>query len=265
MATNQQPHGRDLIGQVTILLQPGKRYRWVIGTGGFSTVYKGKWHRSLDDPPLDVAIKIFRTTSDPASEDTSDARRRLIRETNTWLRLSHRNIQPDFGHCSDLAPSIALISPYCVNGTVMGYIKTQSANNHLRLKLVADVVNGLAYLHTFRSGVVHGDLKPSNILVDDAGNARLTDFGRAKVVGETGFTTELCAGSAPYMAPELLPKFEGEENVNTFFTRLSDIYAFAMVAFEIFTDEIPYQSLRAKKPGPNHAPCSPGRETSTIF
>jgi len=230
-------------------------------------VYKGKWHWSQDHSPLDVAVKIFRTTSDPASEDMSNARRRLIRETNTWLRLSHKNIQPYFGHCSDLAPSIALISPYCVNGTVTAYLKSQSADNHLRLKLVADIANGLAYLHTFRSGIVHGDLKPSNILVDDAGNARLTDFGRAKVTGETGFTTEICAGSAPYMAPELLPKSEGEENVNTFFTRFSDIYAFAMVAFEIFTEEIPYHSLRAKNLGQImllvHQGARPARSSDT--
>jgi len=76
----------------------------------------------------------------------------------------------------------------------------------------------------------------------------LTDFGRAKVVGETGFTTEFCVGSAPYMAPELLPE-EENVNINNLFTRYSDIYAFGMLAFEIFTEEIPYKSMRARTQG----------------
>jgi serine/threonine protein kinase len=179
----EEPHGNDLTGQVAIKLQPGRTFRWTIGTGGSATVYKGQWLWSQNDPPFDVAVKIFRSTSDLTSEDTINARRRLIRETNAWLRLNHENIQPYFGHCSDLAPSIALISPFCGNGTVMRYMKKKSADKHLRLKFITDVAKGLAYLHTLN--VVHGDLKPSNILIDDNGNARLTDFGRAKVVGET--------------------------------------------------------------------------------
>jgi len=80
--------------------------------------------------------------------------------------------------------------------------------------------------------------------VDDSGNARLCDFGRAKVIGDEEYSTTLFAGCAAYMAPELFP--EDERIVDHLFSLSSDIYAFSMLAFEIFTDEIPFNSLGAR-------------------
>ena len=60
-----------------------------------------------------------------------------MRESKMWIRLSHDNIQPYFGYCHKLSPVIALISPYCKHGTVMNYIKFNSADNNLRLKFVS--------------------------------------------------------------------------------------------------------------------------------
>jgi serine/threonine protein kinase len=72
-----------------------------------------------------------------------------------------------------------------------------------------------------------------NILVDEGGYARLSDFSRAKVIGEAGYATALVAGSAPYMAPELFPFTEAEVEVDELFSKQSDVYAFAMVCFEV--------------------------------
>jgi serine/threonine protein kinase len=71
----------------------------------------------------------------------------------------------------------------------------------------------------------------NNVLVNDEGCAVLTDFGRAKVMGDPVFSTPLVAGLAKYMAPELLPA-SGEVNVDELFSKKSDIYAFAMFCFE---------------------------------
>jgi serine/threonine protein kinase len=96
--------------------------------------------------------------------------------------------------------------------------------------------------------------------VDDSYNARLCDFGRAKVIGDAEYSTALVAGCAPYMAPELFP--EDERIVDQLFSPSSDIYAFGMLAFEVnlyfetscsivhcvhqmFTDEVPFNSLGA--------------------
>jgi len=86
----------------------------------------------------------------------------LVRESDRWLQLSHKNVQPYFGHCFNLRDGdmdIALISPFCRNGNIMEYIKYKtghSADNHLKLKLVTDVVNGLEYLQSM--DIVHGHL-----------------------------------------------------------------------------------------------------------
>ena len=71
----------------------------------------------------------------------------------------------------------------------------------------------------------------NNVLVDDTHNARLYDFGRAKVIGDAEYSTALVAGCAPYMAPELFP--EDERIVDQLFSPSSDIYAFGMLAFEV--------------------------------
>jgi len=230
------------------LKYPGQIYTWTIGEGSFSNVVKGEWRKksaSKTDPPILVAAKIFRGMHNDTAEKVAAVSRRLIRESNTWLRLSHTNIQPYFGHCANLAPSVALISPFCGHGTVMHYIKSHPFDEYLRPKLIIDVIKGLEYLHSHN--VVHGDLQANNVLVDDVENARLADFGRAKILGEAGYSTALLAGCAPYMAPELFP--EDDISIDNIFTPWSDTYAFGMLAFEIFTDEIPFTSLKAKSHG----------------
>jgi len=209
---------------------------------------KGEWCQRSSakyDSPVMVAVKIFRGMHNDTTEKVAAVSRRLIRESNTWLRLSHPNIQPYLGHCANLAPSVALISPFCGHGTVMRYIKEHPSDEHLRPKFVIDVIKGLEYLHS--RNIVHGDLQANNVLVDDAINARLSDFGRAKILGEAGYSTALLAGCAPYMAPELFP--EDDISVDNLFTPWSDIYGFGMLSFEIFTDEIPYTSLKARSHG----------------
>jgi serine/threonine protein kinase len=234
-----------LTGEVEILLSPGKRYQWSIGTGAFTDVFKGKVRAGIVSAESTyVAVKLFRATTeeDPEIENT---KRRLVRESNVWLRLDHPNIQPYLGHCSDLGPCLALISPLCGHGSIMKYlVKYPSAQ---RLQLVKEVAKGLEYLHSKQ--VIHADLHCKNILVDDEGNALLADFGRAKVIGEAGYSTALLAGSAPYMAPELFPSAEppeSEVNVDELFSKQSDVYAFAMVCFEIFTNEIPFASYHRR-------------------
>jgi serine/threonine protein kinase len=71
----------------------------------------------------------------------------------------------------------------------------------------------------------------NNVLVNESGDAVLADFGRAKVIGEVGYSTQMFAGSAPYMAPELFPLTDVD--VDNLFSKKSDIYAFGMLCFEV--------------------------------
>jgi serine/threonine protein kinase len=113
---------------------------------------------------------------------------------------------------------------------------------------VKEIATGLAYLHS--QNVIHGDLQcvtspplsyiyriidgihyQNNVLVNEAGQAVLADFGRAKVIGEEGYSTQLLAGSAAYMAPELLSPTDAD--VDELFSKKSDIYAFGMLCFKV--------------------------------
>jgi len=161
------------------------------------------------------------------------------------------------GVCHDddawLAP--ALISPLCENGNVIQYLaKHPDADT---LKMVLGVASGLRYLHSRE--IVHGDLKPHNVIIDDTGTARLCDFGRSKVIGRKGYTT-IFSGTGIYLAPELLafePPMQGNNESNAqddslvtseepFAPNLSketDIYGFGMVTLEITTGKAPYYYL----------------------
>jgi serine/threonine protein kinase len=231
-----------LTGDVTILSYPGKRFPWSIGSGAFTDVFKGEWTRAgiVGATPAFVAVKIFRASSNGDEEEMEAISRRLIRESRVWLGLDHPNILPYLGHCCDLGLSVALISPLCDHGSIMKYIAKFPSTN--RLQLVKDIAKGLQYLHSHN--VIHADLHCKNVLVDELGHALLADFGRAKVIGEVGYSTALLAGSAPYMAPELFPSSEPEVNVNELFSKPSDVYAFSMVCFEIFTGELPFACYR---------------------
>jgi len=122
------------------------------------------------------------------------------------------------------------------DGAILKYISINPSASTLRL--VQEVATGLKYLHS--QNVIHGDLQCNNILVDEPGHAVLSDFGRAKVIGEVGYSTQILAGSAAYMAPELFPSGEVNVNIDDLFSKKSDVYAFGMLCYEIFTNEVPF-------------------------
>ncbi|KZP25821.1 kinase-like protein, partial [Athelia psychrophila] len=170
---------------------------------------------------------------------------RLIRESNSWLGLHHPNVQQYHGHCRGLGLTVALISPYRPNGNIMRYMSTTHCSRGDRLKFVKEIAEGLDYLHS--EGIVHADLRCDNILIDDQGCALLTDFGRSKKIGVPGYCTTLFAGSTRHMAPEFFPEEGpggGEVDLDTIFCMATDIYAFAMVCFQVFTGEKPFSNLR---------------------
>ncbi|KIO33519.1 hypothetical protein M407DRAFT_65560, partial [Tulasnella calospora MUT 4182] len=137
--------------------------------------------------------------------------------------LDHPNIVPLLGWI--LTPSLSFVSPWYEQGNLYGQLGGLSRIKRIRLLL--GIAKGLGYLHSRSPPVVHGDLKPDNILLSDQGEPLLTDFGLSKIIGEEEMYTysHRMGGSVPWMAPECVTGTGGSCQ--------SDIYSFGSVAFTV--------------------------------
>ena len=202
------------------------KYRIIepIGGGGVSTVYKAY------QPDLDryVALKVLS----PYHADRAEFARRFVREARAVAALHHPNILPvyDFGEHDGLR--------YIVMRYVEGShtLKDEMAY-FMSLMRVVDVVSQVAGAldHAHHHGVIHRDVKPSNILMDGRW-ALLTDFGLAKTPYESGDLTQsgLGVGTPAYMSPE--------QGQGLPFDHRTDIYSLGVIVYEILTGEVPHNA-----------------------
>ncbi|KIM32670.1 hypothetical protein M408DRAFT_184888 [Serendipita vermifera MAFF 305830] len=138
-----------------------------------------------------------------------------------------------------------MISPWYQNGNASDYLhRNAELTPENRIQLWSEVAEGVAYLHGCTPIVVHGDLKPANVLIDDQGHARICDFGLVRLVQEfdsTGqTTTSVHMGTIRYLSKELLCD-NYEDRIPT---TASDIHALACVALEIIFGVLPYHGRR---------------------
>jgi len=205
------------------------RYRILrpLAHGGMSTVYLAR-ERGLD---RDVAIKAL---SGPATRHLED-RERFRREARTLARLAHPSV----------VPVLALSEPGAVPYFVMRYVPGESLAARLarvgRLgvaetcAILADVAEALDFAH--RAGVIHRDVKPENILLEEgSGRALLTDFGVAIVLTSEHSRSEVskAAGTPDYMSPE---QILGEHE----FDGRSDLYSLGVVGFHMLVGRLPFR------------------------
>ncbi|KAK7032682.1 kinase-like protein [Favolaschia claudopus] len=200
--------------------------------GGFGDVFKAMYQGKP------VALKHMRMFQ---GTDQRDIRRKFCREALVWQRLRHPYIVPLIGIDTESFPSsLSMVSPWMKNGTVIKYL-SRFSDSRARVSavdgLIREIAQGLAFLHD--QNVVHGDLRGSNILVDDSGRACLTDFGLTVLSDATVTQTNHGAGSVRWMAPETLDP--GACGVTGFArTPASDIYAFGCVCLELYTGFPPF-------------------------
>jgi serine/threonine protein kinase len=198
-----------------------------IGQGGMATVYKA---RQISMKRI-VALKVLPRQY--LQDDTYI--QRFYREVEIVAQLEHRNIVPvhDFGE-HDSQPYIAM--RYMPAGSVDHRLANGALDLDLMLKIVDQIAPALDYAHG--KGVLHRDLKPSNILMDNNGDAYLTDFGIARLLGENpggiSITTQNVVGTPAYMSPE---QAQGKP-----LDSRSDIYALGVTLFEMTTGQRPFQA-----------------------
>jgi serine/threonine protein kinase/tetratricopeptide (TPR) repeat protein len=195
-----------------------------IGQGGMAAVYRA-YQPSLDRY---VAVKVLPLlyAGQPGFQE------RFVREARAIANLNHPNILPvhDFGHEGDYT---FIVMRYIEGGRTLQQVMSRSLSLAQISDLIGQIAAALDYAH--RQGIIHRDVKPSNVLMD--GNwALLSDFGLAKVVESsvklTGSDTGI--GTPAYMSPE---QAQGDP-----IDHRTDIYALGIILFEMLTGEVPHQA-----------------------
>ncbi|KAG8711151.1 hypothetical protein FRC08_016249 [Ceratobasidium sp. 394] len=216
---------------ITVDLDLPSCSEYPISTGGFGDVYRGRLESGQG-----VAIKCMRIID--LSSDGQQRRKHLkyaAREIHTWSRLQHPHVLKLLG-LAEYRNQIAMVSPWLEGGALRNYLAQHPEVN--RPQLCVQIADGLSYLH--QCGVVHGDLKGDNVLISDAGDAMLTDFGNAVLQERTlqfTYTTAKVNVSLRWAAPELL----GEDASHSIG---ADIFALGMTILETITGNIPYTGVK---------------------
>jgi tRNA A-37 threonylcarbamoyl transferase component Bud32 len=210
--------------QVGTLLNGRYRLDAQIGTGGMSTVY-----RAFDTVlERQVAIKLMHR--EIASD--SDQLERFRREARAVAQLNHPHIVTviDAGEDDN--------TPYIVFEYVEGETLKDRIRRHGRLPVseaiayAIEIARALGVAH--ERGIVHRDVKPQNVLVDEEGSAKVTDFGIARTLDQEGLTADgRVLGTTDYVSPE--------QALGHSVTGQSDLYSLGIVLFEMLTGDVPFK------------------------
>jgi len=202
-----------------------------LGEGGMAIVYKA-YDTRLE---RDVAVKIIRTEK-LTLESMGKTLKRFEREAKALAKLTHPNIVPitDYGEHEDKP---YLVMPHLPGGTLKQLLKGKPMPWEDAVRLLIPIARALHYAH--QQGIIHRDVKPSNILITQSGEPMLTDFGIAKILLANEETADLTGtgmgvGTPEYMSPE---QFQGK-GVDA----RADIYSLGVVLYEMVTGRKPYQA-----------------------
>ncbi|CAB4273476.1 unnamed protein product [Prunus armeniaca] len=200
----------------------------VIGIGGNGKVYKGLL------AGVEVAVKRI-------SHESEHGLKEFLAEVSSLGRLKHRNLVGLRGWCKKEKGSLILVYDYMENGSLdKRLFESNMLSWEERIKVLKDVASGILYLHEgWESKVLHRDIKASNVLLDKDMNARLGDFGLARMHqhGEMTATTQV-VGTAGYMAPEVVRTGRASPQV--------DVFGFGILVLEVVCGRRP---IEAGQPG----------------
>ena len=197
-----------------------------VGVGSFGTVYKAR------DPELDrmVAIKLPRSGNWAVQEDIE----RFLREARSVARLTHPSIIPVY-EIGRSEHTLYLVSEFVRGTTLAELLSLRRPVPRESAQLVATIADALDYAH--RMGVVHRDVKPANIMLDDRGTPRLMDFGLARCdTADVTMTIDgQVLGTPAYMSPE---QARGESRK---VDGRSDVYSLGVILYHLLTGELPFR------------------------
>ncbi|HLW02793.1 MAG TPA: serine/threonine-protein kinase [Ktedonobacterales bacterium] len=197
-----------------------------IGYGGMAEVY---YAQHLNDESQEVAVKAIRTdlTEDPSIT------RRFLREVRALSRLSHPHILSllDWGEEEE---RIYLVLPWISGGSLSHLLQTRGGFLPIEqaVPLFGQLCSAVQYTH--EHNIIHRDIKPQNVLIQQGNHVLLTDFGIAKDPTDTRMTLTGCGmGSVNYMAPE---QALGQASSR------SDLYSLGIVLYQLLTGAVPFSA-----------------------
>jgi eukaryotic-like serine/threonine-protein kinase len=201
---------------------PGYDLLELLGRGGMGVVYRARQH----NPPREVALKKLRA----GEQATSEERRRFLIEIEAAARVRHANIVEIYDVSRPDEP------PYFTMPLFPNTLRAELGQHRSPLAAAALIRTiARAVQHAHRRGVLHRDLKPDNILIDERGQPYVADFGLAKQVGDATLTA-FGIGTPEYAAPEQL------RNDRDAITTAADQYSLGVMLYELLTSERPFRS-----------------------
>jgi eukaryotic-like serine/threonine-protein kinase len=215
------------------------RYRIVrlIGAGGMGDVYEAE----QDSPRRSVALKVIRGGS-----VSRGMLRRFTHESQVLGRLQHPGIAQIYeaGTVEDeRGGSLPFFAMEFIRGVpITQFAKDRGLGTRERLDLIAKICDAVSHAH--QKGVIHRDLKPGNILVDETGQPKVLDFGIARATESDLRATTLqtdvgqLIGTIPYMSPEQVSGDPSELDTR------SDVYALGVLAYELLAGRLPHDLAR---------------------
>ena len=199
----------------------------VVGKGGMADVYKG-YDSHFDRT---VAVKVFK-------REDEDMLRRFVREARLMASFHNEHLVPiyDAGqYLADYETRYYIVMPFMEGGTLRTRIRQSPLSLDEACRVLKDIADALDYIH--QQGIVHRDIKASNVLLDGQGRYYLSDFGIARISTDaTQLTiTGNVLGTVDYIAPELfLDNHKADAR--------SDLYSLGVLLFEMVTGQLPFSA-----------------------
>lgn len=203
------------------------RIGWLVGTGATSEVYVANDERDRRD----VVLKLIRATS-PGDEHL----RRLQREVDALATAEHPNVLRVY-ECGQLRDHAYLITDFAAGGSLDARLRKAMPTTSQALRLLTSIAAGLDHVHGL--GIIHGDVKPANVLLTDRARPLLTDFGIAHLPSQrsdpSGPQEQAHPVGTPfYMSPEQVRGASLEQP--------SDVYSFAVLAYQLLSGRLPFSA-----------------------